>query len=125
MATASLGDNEAEKDITMGMMEGGIKSPCNWNMKISGAADRFKKSDPTDFTGYADDIGLLVTGIDEQTLIDILQKSIRVLEKWAEENKLTFNAEKTKVMIFTRKRKFIKPDIYIDGKVIEYVDNFK
>ena len=122
---ATLGDDEAEKEVTNGMMEGGIKSPCNWNIKLSKCADKFPKNGPLDFTGYADDIGLLITGIDMQTLVDILQKAMKILEQWATENKLTFNADKTKAMIFTNKRKYRRPTLKINGKEIEYVTEFK
>ena len=42
-----------------------------------------------------------------------------------EENELTFNAEKTVAMIFTKRLNFIKPTQKIYGKPIEYVDILK
>ena len=68
VATVTLGNSKAEKDVTMGMMEGGIKSPVIWNIKMSKCADSFSKKGLTKFTGYADDTGIKARGMDEYTV---------------------------------------------------------
>ena len=125
VVTATLGDSRTEKDVTMGTMEGGIKSPVIWNIKMSKCADKFPEKGPTKFTGYADDAGIKARGIDEYTVAGLLQAGIKVLENWAKENKLTFNTEKTKAMIFTKKLNPKKPELFINNTKIEYVDTFK
>ena len=54
-----------------------------------------------------------------------MQLGVNSLCDWAKEHNLKFNADKTKAMIFTRKYKFEKPEIWINRKPIEYVDTFK
>ena len=125
VTTAQLGDCKAEKDTTMGTMEGGIKSPVIWNIKISKCADKFPERGPNKFTGYADDAGLKSAGICVQTVGDTIQSGIKIMEEWATENKLTFNADKTKAMLFTIRKNCKKPNLYMNGKKIEYVDSFK
>ena len=125
VTTAQLGDCKAEKDTTMGTMEGGIKSPVIWNIKISKCADKFPERGPNKFTGYADDAGLKSAGICVQTVGDTIQSGIKIMEEWATENKLTFNVDKTKAMLFTIRKNCKKPNLYMNGKKIEYVDSFK
>ena len=125
MTTAQLGDCKAEKDTTMGTMEGGIKSPVIWNIKISKCADKFPERGPNKFTGYADDAGLKSAGICVQTVGDTIQSGIKIMEEWATENKLTFNVDKTKAMLFTIRKNCKKPNLYMNRKKIEYVDTFK
>ena len=113
------------KKITMGTMEGGIKSPVIWNIKISKCADKFPKKGSTDFNGYADDVGILESGIHELTIGSNINRAMKILEQWAKDNKLTFNAEKTKAMIFMKKINYKKPIIKINNREIEYVETFK
>ena len=80
---------------------------------------------PTEAHGYADDILDINTGIDEQTIADNLQRDLKKLEDWAETHSLSFNVDKTKVMVFTKKKKHKLPTLTLHGKELEYVQEFK
>ena len=125
IAIATLGNDTISKNITTGAAEGGILSPALFNNVMSEAADRFPEDSGTDLNVFADDMNLLRVGYDIWNIGLHLQGGVNCLSDWAKSKGLKFNAEKTKVMIFTRKYKFEKPIIMIDRKNLEYVDTFK
>ena len=50
---------------------------------------------------------------------------IKTLEDYANENKLTINADKTKVMIFNKTGRLMKRLCYINGAPLESVRSYK
>ena len=92
---------------------------------MSDAADEFPEGNPTKCTIYADDIKLYEEGTDLQEMARHLQIGVNKLLEWAHRNQLSFNASKTKMMIFTRKKEHEKPVIKIGEETIEYVNEFK
>ena len=123
--TVQMGDCSATKEINRGTPQGGILSPTIFNIDAEDCLKRIPEKGPTEGHGYADDIKLIGTGIDEETIIANLQKDLENLENWAAENALNFNPNKTKAMILTRKRSVVHPKIYLQGVEIEYVQEFK
>ena len=125
-AFASLGETGIMRRIRRGTAEGGILSPELWNMTASEALDKFDTRDPVKATGYADDFNLLTIGDDIEMMRIQMQVAINMLCRWALDNKLVFSAEKTKVMLFTRRIKNVtKPRLHLMGEELEYVDQFK
>ena len=125
-AFASLGESEISKRILRGAAEGGILSPELWNMTASEALDNFNRTDPVRATGYADNFNLLTTGDDLEMMQIQMQVAINLLCRWAEDNKLTFSAEKTKVMLFTRRNRVpYRPRLHLRGDELEIVEQFK
>ena len=124
-ATATLLDSEVTKNINRGTPQGGILSPTIWNMNIDDCLRSMRKKGPVDGHAFADDVKIIGVGIDERTIAQNLQRELRTLEQWAKEHSLSFNPNKSKVMIFTRKTKFKQPKLYIEGKELEYVKEFK
>ena len=123
--TVYMGDSSANKELNRGTPQGGILSPTIFNIDTEDGLSRIPEKGPTEGHGYADDIKLIGTGIDENAIATNIQKDLRSLEGWAGENALAFNPNKTKVMIFTRKRQVKKPKIYLQGVELEYVEEFK
>ena len=124
-ATASLSGTNICRMINRGTPEGGILSPAIWNITGSETLDRFDGNSPVDGTGYADDFLLLTIGQDLQRMQIDMQIAINMICRWARDNKLTFSAEKTKCMIFTRKHRYEKPRLHIEGQPLEYVESFR
>ena len=67
--------------------------------KVTDCLEQIPQNGPTDMFGYADDIMDMGTGIDEQIIVDNLQGDITKLEALAREQSLSFNADKTRMMI--------------------------
>ena len=124
-AITSLNGDTVMKIVNRGMPQGGILSVDYWNANMDDLLSRFKKGKSGDVNAFADDIMDLMVGIDEGTMVSTLQKDIRKMEQWAKEHNLSFSPGKTKVMLFTNKRKYTKPKLFLGGKEIEYVDSFK
>ena len=124
-ATASLGNDTVRKRITTGAAEGGILSPPLFNNVVSEGVQAYTTRSQTQGKAFADDIILLRSGYDIWEIALNLQIAANSLSDWAKSNSLSFNADKTKVMIFTRKHKYEKPEIQINRKPIEYVETFK
>lgn len=78
---------------------------------------------------FADDTVMYVTGDDTEKIIETLNGELNNVVDWLNNNSLSLNISKTKVM-FIRKRKCAidlggLSDIEINNEVIERVDNFK
>ena len=93
---------------------------------VSEAIDLVNEDPDTYRFGFADDIKILRVGNDLREMAFHVQIAINKLMTWTCRSNLTFNADKTKAMIFTRKIKpFDKPDLTVNNRIIEYVDTFK
>ena len=123
--TAELGSSATSKELNRGTPQGGILSPMIFNVDVEECIENLPENSPTEGHGYADDIAAIGTGIDEKIIAERIQNDLKALEDWAARNTLAFNPDKTKVMIFSRKRNTQKPDITMNGKKLEYVEEFK
>ena len=59
---------------------------------------------PTQVVAFADDLFLLITGIDPDTLVDLVQPTIDKITKMGIEKGLSFNSKKTVAVMFTNKK---------------------
>jgi ribonuclease HI len=123
--SATIGDSNTTKEINRGTPQGGILSPTIYNIDTDEVIIEINENSPNEAHGFADDLIDIGTGIDEATIASTLQKDLQRLEKWASRNSLTFNPNKTKAMIFTRRRNYTTPTLTIHGTPIEYVTEFK
>ena len=75
---------------------------------------------------YADDI-LLYRPITQASDYQRLQQDVEALGKWANDNYLTFNASKSKAMVFSRKRHPVQAPSYLslNGSTLEIVDSVR
>ena len=120
--SASLNRVIVKKKSSRGCPQGGLLSgPILWNGDMRDLVSRFPKVHSTDREIFADDILNIGKGICEFTVARIIQQDIQILEKWALDHNLKFNTGKTKLMLFTNRRNFTKPPIYLYGERLEYV----
>ena len=69
---------------------------------------------------FADDLVILSEGDDLEVIQERTQKSINAINKWCKENGLNISSLKTKVIMFTWRRKWELPrDIRLDGKILK------
>ncbi len=54
---------------------------------------------------YADDLAIVIQGKHLNTVADLMQGSLRVVDSWCKTKVLSDNPEKTEVLLFTTKRK--------------------
>ncbi len=54
---------------------------------------------------YADDLAIVIQGKHLNTVADIMQGSVRLMDSWCKTKGLSANPKKIEVILFTRKRK--------------------
>ena len=124
IAIANLHGEVYTKKLTRGTPQGGVLSPTLWNCDINELLSILDDS-CTEQHAYADDVADIGIGIDENAIVSNLQRDMDKMETWAASHGLSFNPGKTKAMIFSRKKQVKMPKLYIHGKEIEYVSQFK
>ncbi len=82
---------------------GGIQSLLVWNMAFDALLDKFNKG-PIKTKEFADDAALEIKGPEIPSLIDKGQEAISIATSFGRERGLEFGAEKTIVVMFTRRR---------------------
>ena len=74
---------------------------------------------------FADDTSLFVTGSDPAQTTEILNRDLQKIARWAKEWKVTFNASKTKNVIFSNKVLNNSPPIIFNDSFVEQVNLHK
>ena len=110
------------RQIMRGTPQGGILSPLIWNLVFNELLAMFGGT-PVHQDGYADDLGLLVSGEAKsgtREMAGIMQQGINKAVMWGRENGLVFSPEKLSLVLFSRKfnTKFTRPCITIYGTKI-------
>jgi ribonuclease HI len=111
------------RKTNIGLPQGSILSPILFNIFIS---DLISVIEPDCFLiQYADDIVLYAS---EKNWLDseiILQNSINSIMNWSLNKGLDFSAEKSSVMVFTRKHTSPEVHLELNGRMIKVVDNIR
>ena len=112
------------KNINQGVPQGSILSPTLFNILMCD----IPHFEQVKISEYADDVAIVITANTLAEAKDLIQAAINKLEEWATQWKLKFNPEKTKAMIFTKK-KIPKLDEITKFKVnnedVEWVKSFR
>ncbi|XP_067204590.1 uncharacterized protein [Linepithema humile] len=100
----SLGTAKVCGWVGRGCRQGGVLSPLLWCLVADGL---LKALDDRGFTaqGYADDVAILVRGPFLETLLELMQGALEVVEEWCQRTGLAVNPLKTGLTVFTRKYK--------------------
>ncbi|XP_067208430.1 uncharacterized protein [Linepithema humile] len=90
--------------VGRGCPQGGVLSPLLWCLVADGL---LRALDDRGFTaqGYADDVAILVRGPFLETLLELMQGALEVVEEWCQRTGLAVNPLKTGLTVFTRKYK--------------------
>ena len=115
------GQRSEVKSISSGVPQGSVLGPLLFNLFINdivnvGIAEKVL---------FADDAVFYVTAKTLPLCIEKLKKLINELSDWLKNNKLIPNVTKTKLMMFTPRPTEMLPDIFFDGKRLEWVTDFK
>ena len=108
-----------------GCPQGGVLSPLLWSM-VADTPLRLLNNSGFFTIGFADDFFTLVKGKFSDTVSDLSQLAVNVIEKWCKTENLSVNPEKVALVIFTKKTKpgnFKKPTLF--GKPINYSTTVK
>ena len=101
--TAKINSCSQTRFLVKGTPQGGVWSPKLWNMAINFLLSQINTG-PVTGIGFADDMLVLVSGPDPNTLVDLAQPVLDLLQVNARNVGLSFNEQKTEVILFSRKR---------------------
>jgi hypothetical protein len=122
------GKSSSIKEIFSSVPQGGKFSPPLWDFDISEMADLL--GDVVQFFGYADDVALwyevdTVTS-NRQEMTKIINDDMSALKVWGDDNKTTFELDKTFCMVFSQKKKpFDVSGLMFEGFPIKLVKQTK
>uniref|UniRef100_A0A3Q3LLQ2 Reverse transcriptase domain-containing protein n=1 Tax=Labrus bergylta TaxID=56723 RepID=A0A3Q3LLQ2_9LABR len=110
-------------DIACGVPQGSVLSPFLFILYIN---DICKTSNILQFVLFADDTNIFCTGEDLQQLLELITSEMSKLKRWFDNNKLSLNLSKTKIMLFGNCNLNNDVNVKIDGVNIErvYVNKF-
>ena len=122
----TIKERTVRKSTTIGCPQGGVLSTILWNVAFDNLLNLFK-NDKVICVGYADDGSLLLSHDNLSYLYLKLNEALAKCQKWAEEFGLDISPEKTKYMLFTKKKKYRIPPsgLTLKGMKIEKVKSFK
>lgn len=108
----------------IGSPQGGIGSPWLWNLIVDELHEEIGQITGVVSEGFADDTSLIAVARPHDTLqhtANRVQVGLDTALAWAKRHGLLFSPEKTKVMLFTRKRKLPDiPDIWMGPTKLSY-----
>ena len=113
-----VNDAMAIKRVVRRTPQGGVLSPLLWLLVINRMLKMFDGK-ASKLIAYADDVAIIVTGKCLSTLSSIMNSTLQDISEWARSTGLDINAEKTDMVLFTRRYKI--PRWYppkIDSRVL-------
>lgn len=123
--TAELGNTTYTVKTKRGFPQGGCLSPLMWCLLLD---DLIANMDRRHIymQAYSDDGVILAAGKDLKMLCSRMNMATKIAQQWCKKRGLNLNPDKTKVVLFTKKRKNKElPPIVIDGKTLEVVREIK
>ena len=114
-----------KRRLHLGTPQGGVLSPICWNVPFDELLETLNASPGITAIGFADDLVLLATGIDEGTLTDLIQQALNKAKTWLEKFGLSISPSKSSAVMFTGKRKWKEHPIHIEGVNIPFKKEVK
>ena len=123
--TATAGTVTCSALTTQGTAQGGVLSALWWVLVVD---DLIRQLNANGYftIGYSDDITILLRGPDLGTLCEMMQLALKIVSSWCNRTKMTMSAEKTQLMLFTRKYKVTGwKTVRLNGVTLQSVDMVK
>jgi hypothetical protein len=115
-----------EREASKGCPQGSCSGPGFWNIQFNSLVNLdFGKR--TKAEAFADDLLIAVKADTTKEAENFANIEISKITKWAEDNKITFNEQKSKVMVVTRRKRREKTDvsIYLNNRPLELLNSIK
>ena len=111
-------------NVSKGCAQGGVLSPFMWNTTIGGLL-RLLNNTPAYVQAYADDIVILFQGPDLAVLHTQASDALMRMDGWTRERCLSFSAAKSECIVFTWRRKWVLPQLLLQGEPVRRVTTVK
>ena len=112
------------KSLENGIPQGSVLSCSLFILAINSLFNQIKL--PVRALMYADDLVIYYNHRDLKEIQRLIQETLIQLQNWSLETGFKFSENKTKAMLFTRRRKNIfKPNLFLNGTKLEYTQQYK
>ena len=119
MQCVQIGRSRSEfSPIKCGVPQGSILGPTLFIMYIN---DIVKSSKIMKFVLFADDTNIIISGQNREQLLKQITNEMNKLKRWFNVNKLSLNLNKTKFMLFGKRKTDVAVQIRVDDITIERV----
>jgi len=113
-----------EKIISKGCPQGSCSSPGFWNIMFDSLL-KINFSPETKVIAFADDVLLLVPGNTGKSVEVLANLELMKVSRWANQNKIIFNPDKSEYIIISRKRRVEDTNIFLSHREIRRVQVMK
>lgn len=103
--------------INSGVPQGSVLGPTLWNILYDNLLE-MEMPEGTTLIGFADDVALVVTGINENVLMNNANTGLQRVANWMARNQLELAAQKTEAVLLTTKRKILPTHFVLQGTVV-------
>ena len=117
--------SKVKRKLHLGTPQGGVLSPICWNVPFDELLRILNQIDGVKAVGFADDLVILINGIDESTLSNLMQQALNKAQPWLLKYGLSISPSKSVAVMFTNKRKWTQYPIKIDGENIPFKKEVK
>jgi len=108
--------------VWRGVPQGAVSSPLLYNVLMSD----FPSPPPgCKVSLFADDVAIYCTAKSATEAEKILQEYLTIIEEWSAHWRLEFSVNKCVAVLFSKKKKQVKPLLFLNGYPIEVVPSFK
>ena len=116
---------KSRRRLHLGTPQGGVLSPLCWNVPFDELLELLNECDGITAIGFADDLVILINGIDPSTLSDLMQQALNKAQPWLLKYGLSISPSKSVAVMFTNKRKWTEYLIKIDWETIPFKKEVK
>ena len=117
---------KVQRNISKCCPQGSASSPGFWNI-LYNCLLNLEYCKNTKVIAYTDDLVILVKGASQLEVENYANIETQKVAKWARNNKMSFNDQKSKVIIITKKKPKNRRDIniFLNNKKLQQVDTLK
>ena len=115
-----------ETELTKGWPQGSCCGPIFWNLQYNSFLDQ-SFTNHTKVIAFADDLILLTEGKNKEEIENYANMEMQKIAAWSRNNKVSFNEDKSKVMMISRKKRQEDKElcIFLNNKQLEQVNELK
>lgn len=111
-------------EVSRGCGQGAITSPIVWCMVIDELLS-ILTAEGFYIQAYADDVVLAVTGKDQTTITELMQRALNKIASWCQQKGLGVNPSKTQIVLFTKKTKTAPLLLKLSGAELQFSSSVK
>ena len=125
VAQSELLGSTVKRKLHLGTPQGGVLSPLFWNIPFDELLQLLNEIPGITAIGFADDLVILISGIDPFTLSNKMQNAINKTKGWLSKYGLSISPTKSAAVMFTLKAKYKKHPLKIDNAIIPFKKEVK